>query len=214
MRTQNRRDFMRLSGIVPFALRTSPVAVSPVACLEFHGFGSFRNTTGGHPMRMKTTDNERNFKRSTQTLLGTPEQVFPLLCPVREYEWLEDWHCNLIYTESGIAELDCIFTTEFPGEGGTETWVVSDYVPSEKIEFVRFNSLRTIRYTIRLEPDGSGTKAVWEQVITGLNEAGNEWVRGYKDEKFEGIIRRLEKQINHFLTTGRMLKGAEVEVQA
>lgn len=165
-------------------------------------------------MKMKTTQNQRDFKRCTQRLVGTPERVFPLLCPVREYEWLEDWHCDLVYTESGVAELDCIFTTEFPGEGGPETWVVSDYVPNRRIEFVRFNALRTIRYTIALAPDGEGTKAVWEQVITGLNEAGNEWVRGYADEKFEGIIHRLEKQINHFLTTGSMLKGAETVVQS
>ena len=154
---------------------------------------------------MNVTQNRRDFKRCTQTLSGTPDRVFPLLCPVREYEWLENWDCGLIYTRSGVAELDCVFTTAFPGEGGKETWVVSEYEPNRKIAFVRFNPLRTIRYTITLEAAAEGTKAVWEQVITGLNEEGNEWVHANSDEKFESMIRRLESQINYFLTTGRML---------
>lgn len=156
---------------------------------------------------MNVTQNRRDFKRCTQILAGTPDQVFPLLCPVKEYDWLEDWSCELIYTESGVAELDCVFTTAFPDEGGMETWVVSEYEPNRRIGFTRFNPLRTIRYTITLEEIESGTKAVWEQVITGLNEAGNTWVLANRDEKFIGIIQRLERQINHYLTTGQMLRS-------
>ena len=37
-----------------------------------------------------------------------PEVVFPLLCPVREYEWLEDWTCEMVFSESGVAEEDCV----------------------------------------------------------------------------------------------------------
>ena len=40
----------------------------------------------------------------TQTNLATPERVFPLLCPVREAEWVPDWQYRLIYSESGVAE--------------------------------------------------------------------------------------------------------------
>ena len=47
-------------------------------------------------------------------LKGTPDDIFPLLCPVREYEWLETWQCEMIYTKSGFTELDCIFKTSLP----------------------------------------------------------------------------------------------------
>ena len=30
-------------------------------------------------------------RRFTQQFVGTPERVFPLLCPTREYEWIEPW---------------------------------------------------------------------------------------------------------------------------
>ena len=50
----------------------------------------------------------------TQTNPASPEKVFPLLCPVREADWIPGWRYKLIYSESGVAELGCIFTTEHP----------------------------------------------------------------------------------------------------
>ena len=68
---------------------------------------------------------------------GAPAQVFPLLCPVREYDWIHDWTCRLLYSKSGVAEKDCVFQTDRPGEG-QRTWVVSRYEPGQAIEFVIF----------------------------------------------------------------------------
>jgi hypothetical protein len=48
----------------------------------------------------------------TQTNPAAPERVFPLLCPVREADWIPGWRYKLIYSESGVAELGCVFTTE------------------------------------------------------------------------------------------------------
>ena len=47
-----------------------------------------------------------------QTNAASPERVFPLLCPVREADWIPGWRYKLIYSESGVAELGCIFATE------------------------------------------------------------------------------------------------------
>ena len=50
--------------------------------------------------------------------IGAPvEKVFPLLCPVREYEWIDGWSCRLVHSESGFAEKGAIFTTGFRAEG-------------------------------------------------------------------------------------------------
>jgi hypothetical protein len=49
-----------------------------------------------------------NAKRVTKTHkqinIGSPEVVFPLLCPVREGDWLENWSHNTIFSKSGFAE--------------------------------------------------------------------------------------------------------------
>ena len=50
----------------------------------------------------------------TQTNPATPEKVFPLLCLVREDDWLPGWKYRLIYSDSGVAELGCVFTTPNP----------------------------------------------------------------------------------------------------
>jgi hypothetical protein len=32
-----------------------------------------------------------------------PDRVFPLLCPVRERDWLEGWEADMVYSASGVA---------------------------------------------------------------------------------------------------------------
>lgn len=75
--------------------------------------------------------------RSRMRLDASPERIFPLLCPVREYDWIPTWSCDMIYSESGVAENDCVFATRLPGRGPRESWVVVRYEPPLAIEFVR-----------------------------------------------------------------------------
>lgn len=51
----------------------------------------------------------------TWPVQASPAEIFPLLCPVREYDWLESWRCEMVHTESVAAEEDCILRTELPG---------------------------------------------------------------------------------------------------
>ena len=46
-----------------------------------------------------------------QKLVAEPSVVFPLLCPVREADWIEGWRPVSVTSDSGIAELDCVFVT-------------------------------------------------------------------------------------------------------
>ena len=84
---------------------------------------------------MEFTNAVRRVHEANLTISGTPEQVFPLLCPVREYDWIEDWDCVMVFSTSGIAELGCIFRTN-RGDGD-EVWTVSRYEPGRVIGFVR-----------------------------------------------------------------------------
>ncbi len=131
-------------------------------------------------------------------------RVFPLLCPTREYEWIRAWECNLIYSQSGYAEENCVFTTDFPEDGGQDTWVVNNYQPNSTIQFVRVNNLRVIRYNITLKDNADGTSSSeWEQVITGLNEEGNRFVDGLSQQRYSEEKKKLETMLNHYLQTGK-----------
>jgi hypothetical protein len=156
---------------------------------------------------MQTFQAKRTIKSYTQHLKATPAQIFPLLCPVREYDWIEHWNCKLIYTDSGVIEDNCIFTTNSPKDGSEEVWVVSHYEKDKEVQFVRVNDRKATRYDISLTENGDGTTtAVWKQVVTGLNEQGNTFVEQYTDENYANHIKTLEIMLNHFLTTGEMLK--------
>jgi len=157
---------------------------------------------------------ERKILTYEMQLNGSPKEVFPLLCPVREYEWIEHWDCDLIYSESGVAEQDCIFTTAFPQDGPEEVWVTSKYEPPRQIEFVRVNPLRVIRYTITLtEHAHNNTRAEWRQIITGISEAGNIAIEKMTKEYYNGEMQMLQKMLNHFITTGEMLRYDESKGQ-
>jgi hypothetical protein len=149
----------------------------------------------------------RTIRSYTMNIDGSLDDVFPLLCPVREYDWIQPWHCEIIYTDSGIAELDCVFKTNFPDDGQEDTWVVSKYEPPKCIEFVRINSLRSIRYSIELiQQENGSTQANWKQIVTGLNSEGDIFVAGLIDEAYHRKMKTLQNMINHYLKTGEMLK--------
>jgi hypothetical protein len=57
---------------------------------------------------------ERVVKKYTMNLSAEPAVVFPLLCPVREYEWIEPWSCDMVFSASGVAENNAVFMTDFP----------------------------------------------------------------------------------------------------
>ena len=120
-------------------------------------------------------------KRAITTYTGhlsfTPDIVFPLLCPVREYQWLEGWQCEMIYSDSGVAEDNCIFKTAHAG--GT-FWSVSRYEPPKRIEFTTFvpNAVVT-RLMLSLTPAGGGTDLQWTRIFTGrVSWETNRWGRG------------------------------------
>jgi len=47
---------------------------------------------------------KRNTYSYRQIIHARPDVVFPLLCPVREAEWLDGWDYKMIYSESGVVE--------------------------------------------------------------------------------------------------------------
>lgn len=140
---------------------------------------------------------------------GTPEAVFPLLCPVREYDWIDAWDCELVFSTSGTAEIDCVFRTAFRQDGPEDTWVVSRYEPPRAIEFVRVNALRAIRYAIHLQKAEEGRSTwVWSQTLTGLTDEGDALVASADPAAFAEKIGGIERKLNHFLVTGTMLREA------
>ena len=149
-------------------------------------------------------------RRFEQHFLDTPEKVFPLLCPTREYEWIEPWKYELLRSDSGFAEANCVFKTSVLTDGVEDVWVISHYEPGKRIDFVRFDGRRVMSYSIVLEAAADGTTTAHNtQVVTALNEEGNRMIDGEDDDTFASEMRVGEMLLNHFLTTGKKLPIAE-----
>jgi hypothetical protein len=158
-------------------------------------------------MKNDNFKSNRSYVSCEQLLNSTPDRIFPLLCPKREYEWIETWKCDMIFSKSGYAEQDCVFSTEFPGDV-KEMWIVDKYEKDKMIQFIKFSESRIIRYCISLTDNNNGTTtAKWEQTITSLNNEGNLYIENYSSADFYKKIKSLEKMLNHYLETGKMLRA-------
>jgi hypothetical protein len=151
----------------------------------------------------------------TQTNFAAPETVFPLLCPVREAEWVPGWRYRMIYSQSGVAELGCVFVTE---ENGREiTWVVTEYDPSAfRIGFVWVDAgMVTAEIRIALEAKAGSaspqTAARIRYTYTGLSPEGNREVERFGEGWFQKKMQSWETAINHFLRTGKLIDATAGE---
>ena len=138
---------------------------------------------------------------------GTPDQVFPLLCPVREKDWIDGWEYEMIYSRSGLIEEGCVFTTPHHGDKTTTWYVTRHDIKQYFVEFVRITPGETVvRIQIQLdELPGNKTAANISYQYTGLNEQQNEFIENKMQVEFLHSMLYWEKAINHYLKTGQKL---------
>lgn len=135
-----------------------------------------------------------------QKIEAAPAEVFPLLCPVRETEWVDGWEPLAVYSYSGVAEPDCIFVT---GEGQPESyWVITERDPStwltRMIKVTPGMTVAKITIVLRQNEDG-GTDARVTYLYTALTEEGEDFVRSYSEEYYEEFMRYWEMTLNAYL---------------
>lgn len=122
------------------------------------------------PTTPATTALHRSFTHR-HVVTATPQAVFPLMCPVLEYEWIPTWECTLVHTVSGVAEHGCVFTTGF--DSGEETWVCTTYRPPTEIEYTRVAQRGWVAMLhLALAPTPEGTELTVRQTFTALTPEG------------------------------------------
>ena len=118
---------------------------------------------------------------------------------------MRDWDPPLVISETGIAEPECIFTTE--GDYGTSTWFISALDRERHhIEFVKFTPGYLVTYvTITVSAEGRQTSvAECRYQHTAMGEEGRKFVSGYTWDHYVEFMKSWEYELNHFLATGRM----------
>ena len=148
---------------------------------------------------MRITRPRRVERSYTQTLDAEPAAVFPLLCPVREAEWIEEWDPIVVYTDSGLAERDCVFQTADGEE--TATWVITDYDPERyRLVFAKVTADRLLTVIrIRLDPDNGATRARVSYSHTALKDEATRFLEAFTEEAYRSFMMRWEADLNAFL---------------
>ncbi|MCI5083781.1 MAG: hypothetical protein MRY78_18935 [Saprospiraceae bacterium] len=144
----------------------------------------------------------------TQVNNGKRPEIFPLLCPVREKDWLDGWEYEMIYSKSGLAEENAVFTT--PNEDGQPTvWQIIAYDSENyKIGFLRIRAgYEVVRIHIELtERADELTDCHISYRYTGLSEERNAFIENELESEFRESMKWWEKALNYYLETNTCLK--------
>jgi len=154
---------------------------------------------------MKVIPPTRATRTYTQSLAAPPDVVFPLLCPVREAEWIDGWDPLLVISASGIAEPDCVFiTSAVPRDA---VWYVTRHEPRRWfVEMIKTTpAVTACRVTILLRPAAGGCEADVTYSHTSLGPNGDEFVASFTEDFFRGFMQQWEARLNHFLRHGKAL---------
>ena len=146
-----------------------------------------------------------NTTLSTEMRLSAPpETVFPLLCPVREEEWIPGWKATVLHSRSGRAELGCVFTTR-DEDGRERVWTITRHdAGSGTLQLVQFLAgLCVVRLDISLRAEAGGTRATWTYAVAALAPSPAGHLAAYAESPFRARMARLERLLEAFLTSGR-----------
>lgn len=138
--------------------------------------------------------------RTAQRTLHVPapvSEVFPLLCPVREKEWVDGWDADVLHSTSGFAELGCVFI----GRAGTTvgSYLVTRYEPDKLIEFAVHYGPVLEHMSIRVEAAKDGTDLHWTKTFTAISAAGNAWIEARVPKMIEERLADLERMLAKFV---------------
>lgn len=156
---------------------------------------------------MKVVEPARVTRTYTQRLIAAPAAAFPLLCPVREADWIEGWDPLLVVSSSGVAEPDCVFTTA--AEPVNAVWNITRHEPDAGfVEMLKITpEITACRLTIRLRAIGGGSEADITYSHTSLGPRGDAFVASFTEAFYRKFMQDWESRMNHYLRHGTALKA-------
>ena len=150
---------------------------------------------------MQASSSIRITRTHVHRIDAAPARVFPLLCPVREREYLADWEATIIFSESGVAEKGCIFQT--PNEGGDPTiWIITEHDATRgRIQFAMITSgshASTLDVTLASTADDT-TAVTFTYTSTALTDHGRKFLESATEELFAQRMATFEQSLNRHL---------------
>ena len=138
---------------------------------------------------MTTFKAARAVRSHAFTLPLPPREAFRFFEPEGERAWAPGWQPHYVYPADGKAEADMVFATNAGGEA--TLWAVTRHEPEAGVvEYLRVTpASRVARVTVRCEPaESDRTRVTVTYVYTGLDEAGNAYIRAMDEGAFRQFI--------------------------
>ena len=144
------------------------------------------------------------------------DNCFSLVCPKAELSWIDGWQFDMVFSESGKNENNCIFMEALSGlavlhsPGLNTYWYTTLYDPeNHRCHFVLWSQKPVIaKLEIHMDalPDGT-TLVKWDLTYTALTQEGNKIIRE-KDftERMSNMINFLGLSAQHYMETGKIYK--------
>jgi hypothetical protein len=147
---------------------------------------------------------------------ASADECFPLGCPVAELAWIDNWQFDLLYSDSGRNEDDCIFMEAVSGVAvhrvaqADTCWYTTLYDSAAR----RFHAVLLTgafiigKWSLEVDAIGDGTSRMrWALTYTGLNEEGNRIIleRGC-EARVANMLRFLSTSAKHFMESGDILR--------
>lgn len=139
----------------------------------------------------------------TQNIIAPPSQVFPLLCPVREADWVPGWEAGMVLSNSGFAEQDCMFTT--PDGEGEAIWIITRHdLENSEVEMYKVAPGKTVGH-IEIKVSAAAadcSKVEIAYAFTALGPAGEAFLETFTQAWFDTFMQTWQAAMNHYLATG------------
>jgi hypothetical protein len=149
----------------------------------------------------------RVVRRFTQRLVAPPAAVFPLLCPVRETDWIAGWDPLRVVSASGVAEVDCAFVTA--AEPIDAVWYITRHEPASGfVEMLKITpTVTACRLSIQVRHvEGGHSEADITYAHTSLGPAGDAFVAAFTEDAYRRFMQDWESRMNHYLRHGTPLQ--------
>ncbi|RJP96367.1 MAG: hypothetical protein C4518_00180 [Desulfobacteraceae bacterium] len=144
-----------------------------------------------------------------------PDAVFALACPKEELKWIDQWQYEMIYSDSGKNENNCIFKEKLSGlfvlnAPEIDTYWHTTLYDKQSRRFhalLIYGNAGTGKFELEIaDSDNGASKADWQLTFTALNEQGNLLADADLKTRMTGMLQFLGESAKHYLETGNMLK--------
>ncbi|NQU85463.1 MAG: hypothetical protein HQ541_06855 [Mariniphaga sp.] len=130
------------------------------------------------------------------------DDIFELLCPRREYDWIPHWECEILHSVSGYNEKGCVFTTKNLTSEVPWVWLTQEFDKEKGI--VRFAifaaGLFVMDYTIKVIDTGSSSSELeFNQIFRSISSEGDKVVGSFTYDVLSKHIKPLESMLNEYL---------------